>query len=132
MDETVLEELRRQLRMVRRQPFEIALGDRGAFGSRRHARVVWLGVEAGREPLGELAAAVESACRTAGLPPEERPFRAHLTLARAVERGGSELPELPPPPRLAPWPVEEFVLYESRLGRGPAVYAPIERFELRP
>jgi len=93
--------------------------------------VVWLGVEGGREALEQLAAAVESACRAAGLEPEERPFRAHLTLARAAERGGSELPDLPPPPSLPPWQVRELVLYESRLGRGPAIYSPIERFELR-
>jgi len=115
---------------VRQEPFDLRLRGTGTFGGRGHVRVVWLGVAEGGEPLRELAAKSESACRAAGLPPEERPFRAHLTLARATQRGGANLPPLPEPPELSGWRAEGFVLYESRLGKGPAVYAPIERFRL--
>lgn len=127
-----LADLRRELAGLRHEPFELALGERGTFGGTRHARVVWLGVAAGAEPLREIAHDVELRCRAAGLEPEERPFRAHLTLARAAARGGAALPDLPSPPRLASWAVGELVLYESRLGRGPAVYSPIERYALSP
>lgn len=92
--------------------------------------MVWLSVESGAEALGGLAEQVEQACRRAGLEPEERPFRAHLTLARAASRDGAALPDLPAPPALEPWPVGKFVLYESRLGKGPAVYVPLEEFAL--
>jgi RNA 2',3'-cyclic 3'-phosphodiesterase len=94
-------------------------------------RVIWLDVASGTDELKSLAADIENGCRAAGIPAEDRPFRAHLTLARAAGRSGSPLPDgLPDPPRLQPWRAEEFVLYESRLGRGPAIYAPIERFAL--
>ena len=80
--------------------------------------------------MGELAGQVEQACRRAGLEAEERPFRAHLTLARAAARNGGPLPEVPSPPELPAWAGASFVLYESRLGRGPAVYVPLEEFPL--
>ncbi len=133
VDEPVLRSLRGRLGEVRQGPFELALGERGTFGGDRRVRVVWIGVADGAGALTELARQVEAACRAAGLPAEERPFRAHLTLARAgAGPGGARLPELPPAPSLPAWRAEEFVLYESRLGRGPAVYAPIERFPLSP
>ena len=113
---------------MRLESFELQLGDVGVFGGRRRPRVVWIGLAAGAEPLGRLAALVEEACRRAGLPAEERPFRAHLTLARAADRLPSELPPPPPPPALPPWPVAAMTLYRSRLGRGPAVYEPLERY----
>jgi 2'-5' RNA ligase len=126
-----VEALRERLREVRAAAFDLALGERGTFGGVRHARVVWLGVVAGTVELTALAAEVEQACRAAGLEPEERPFRAHLTLARATaRRGGAALPDLPLPPELPGWRAEEFVLYESRLGHGPAVYTGIEAFPL--
>src|SRR5207244_3542780 len=68
--------------------------------------------------------------RAAGLEPEGRPFRGHVTLARARASRGNHLPELPPPPALAPWTATEFVLYESRLGRPGVLYIPLERFAL--
>lgn len=124
--------LRSALAGVRGEPFELSLGDVGTFGGRRRPRVVWLGLAGGIDRLRVLAGAAEQACRDAGLEPEDRPFRAHLTLARAADRFGSDLPDLPKPPPTKPWQVSSFVLYESRLGRGPAVYVPIEEFELSP
>lgn len=130
VEDTVLGRLRSELKSVRAEPFALALGGLGTFGGRR-PRVVWLSVESGAEQLGGLAEQVEQACWRASLEPEERPFRAHLTLARAASRDGAVLPELPPPPSLEPWLVGKFVLYESRLGRGPAVYVPLAEFALR-
>ena len=92
--------------------------------------VVWLDLASGREPAAALAAATEGACVAAGLEPERRPFRPHLTLARSRERFGSVLPDLPPAPDLEPWTATDMILYESRLGGGPPVYTPLERFPL--
>lgn len=129
VDEATLTALRTALREIRAEPFELRLGGLGSFGGRR-PRVIWIGLAAGSEPLGALAAGVEASCRTAGLQPEERPFRAHLTLARAT--GREPMPQLPEPPRLPAWTARSFRLYESRLGRGPAVYSVIEEFPLSP
>lgn len=128
----VLDAIRARLRGVRHQPFALGLDGLGTFGARRPS-VIWLGITTGLQPVAALAGAVEAECVAAGLAPEARPFRPHLTLARARERAGAPLPELPPPPELAPWIADQMVLYESRpTGKGPPVYVPIEVFGLKP
>jgi len=124
-----LERVKRELQGVRGAPFRLALDARGTFGARSAPRVIWLGVGDGRDACRELAGAVEAACLAAGLEPEVRGFRAHVTLARQKSEG-VRLPELPQLPPLAQWTVEEFVLYESRLHRQPR-YVALERYPLR-
>ena len=64
--------------------FTMRLGGIGAFPGFRRARVVWLGIAA--EPRLELLHHdVEVACEELGFAVEGRPFRPHLTLARASE-----------------------------------------------
>lgn len=64
----------------------------GAFPSPTRPRVVWAGVGAGADRLGDIARAVEDALEPLGFPREERAFRAHVTLARIKDRlpGGAE------------------------------------------
>jgi 2'-5' RNA ligase len=64
-----------------RAPFPIRLSGLGSFGG-RVPRVVWVGVEAGAEPLSGLAKDVEAAMAHLGFPKEKRGFSAHLTLGR--------------------------------------------------
>jgi 2'-5' RNA ligase len=111
--------------------FDLELGELGTFKRGRLVRVVWLQLRAGAEQARELAAQVEAECVRAGLAPEARPFQPHLTLARARPRDRSTLPALPRiPTELAPWRVEELVLYRSHLGRAGAVYEPLRRIRL--
>jgi len=110
--------------------FDMELGDGGAFGRGRAARVVWLGLRAGTEAAAALAAHVEEECVRAGLPGESRPYQAHLTLARARSRGGARLPELPAVARMEPWRADGLVLYSSRLARTGAIYEALRTLEL--
>jgi 2'-5' RNA ligase len=110
--------------------FDMELGDLGTFGRGRAARVVWLGLRAGAERAAALAAQVEEECLRAGLPPESRPYQAHLTLARARPREGARLPELPAMPRVEPWRADRLVLYSSRLTRTGAVYEAMRTLDL--
>lgn len=66
------------------KPFELALDGTGFFPPRNlaRARVLWLGVLDPTGSLGQLQAALETACADQGFAREERPFSPHLTLAR--------------------------------------------------
>ena len=80
--------------------------------------------------LDGVAAAVEAALAAAGVAPEERAFRGHLTVARA--RGRASLPrEVAGAALVARWVVDEVTLVESTLGgsRG-SRYTILERVPL--
>jgi 2'-5' RNA ligase len=111
-------------------PFTLTLGAAHAFPNPRRARVV--AVELGPpEPLAALAAAVERGAVAAGFEPEERPFRAHLTLGRLRDaRAGRSLGLEDAPPLDAACPVSEVVLFRSHLGQGGSRYEPLARMPL--
>lgn len=105
-------------------PFMATIADCGAFGG-RDPRVLWAGVEAVPE-LDALYRANERAARAAGLEPDPRDFRPHVTLARmrgarhsAVARFLAETGGL----RLEPFLVTRFVLLSARPGSGGGPYA---------
>jgi 2'-5' RNA ligase len=123
-----LEALAGSLRALRFEPFTMSLGDLGTFGRGTAVRVTWLALAAGGDQLRRLAAEVEARCSAHGFEPETRPYNPHLTLARARQRRGGRLPELPPPPELPGWTVAGFRLYRSRLGPGGASYSVLEEF----
>jgi len=66
-------------------PFEFEIAEVGSFPPERPARVVWVGVGHGRSALLELQKALDQALEEIGYPREERPFSAHLTLARVSQ-----------------------------------------------
>jgi len=105
-------------------PFEVMIREVGAFGG-REPRSVHAGVEPS-EDLDLLQRAVERACRSAGLPPEPRAFKPHVTLARLrgtkpdlVARFLGSRGSL----AIGPITVDRFVLFSSRprVGGGPYV-----------
>lgn len=107
-------------------PFPIRIGGGGAFPGPARPRVLWLGVTAGAEQLAALAADLAAALAAAGWPPEERPFRAHLTLARAdgVRAGPATARALITEAErfVGQWVADRIVLFESHTGGGPARY----------
>lgn len=109
---------------------EVALGEVGTFRRGRLVRVVWLGVRTGDEAMRALAQRVEAECRAAGLEPESRAFKPHLTLARARARDGAPMPGLPELPELEPWRAKELILYSSHLQRAGAVHEPLRTLGL--
>jgi 2'-5' RNA ligase len=62
-------------------PFEIGVGELGAFPSVRRPRVIWVGVEA-PTALESLQRGIEAETARLGYAREERPFQPHLTLGR--------------------------------------------------
>lgn len=69
------------LSMIARPGFELQVSGCGIFAQRRGPEAVWIGVTS-TPPLTELQAAVERATVRAGLAPEEKRFRPHITLAK--------------------------------------------------
>jgi 2'-5' RNA ligase len=110
--------------------FDVGLGEMGAFPRPRSATVIWLAVSKGHGRLEELAAEAEEAAQAAGCAPEERPFRAHLTLSRVrppedVSRLVDEFPGAD-----IGWRVRSIVVYKTHPGRGGVRYEPLETFPL--
>jgi 2'-5' RNA ligase len=63
-------------------PFELSMSGLGAFPNARNARVVWAGIEDGRDELAALASAVDVGLVKLGYPKEERDFKSHITIGR--------------------------------------------------
>ena len=111
-------------------PFSFRVGGVGGFPKTRKAMVAWAALENDGGGAAQLAEAVEEAVAAAGFGAEERPFQGHLTLARIRPPGDLRRAASLPPARI-PVRAAEVVLYRSRIGSGPAVYEPLERFLLR-
>jgi len=71
-------------------PFALRLTGVGCFPNARRPRVVWVGLGGEEAKLTALAAALEAALRPLGWPPEDRPFRAHLTLGRVKDEQAAQ------------------------------------------
>ena len=83
---------------------------------------------AGLEPL---AAGVVAATADLGEEPEDRPFRAHITLARATRRAQVDLRPLAGGPFEADWPVDSVCLVQSHLSPKGARYETVAEFTRR-
>lgn len=124
IDNGVAREFADGLAAIDCDPFELRLAGLGTFGG-NDPRVIWVGVEPS-PGLDVLARANERAARGAGLPPEGRNFKPHVTLARL------NYPRIEPLARLLqrfgafrtdPFLVTRFVLFSSKpmVGGGPYV-----------
>lgn len=69
-------------------PFDLTLAGAGAFPRGGAPRVLWVGVSAGREALVAAEREVSSRLARLGIPPEERAYSPHLTLARVRDAAG--------------------------------------------
>ncbi|HDH07001.1 MAG TPA: RNA 2',3'-cyclic phosphodiesterase [Thermoproteales archaeon] len=67
-------------------PFKIMLRGIGAFPRLSRPNVIWVGVEEGAEQLRDLASKINAALRKLRLPPPDKPFSPHITIARVKRR----------------------------------------------
>lgn len=119
---------------VRAERFELTIGSPGMFSRRGRPAALWAGVEHS-EPLHALHAAIGDALAAAGVAPEQRPYRPHVTLARLTPRA-SRATVKAFLARAAPEPVtfrvDEFVLFASETTASGPVYTPRARYALGP
>ena len=116
------------------RPFDISFGGLGVFPPRGPVKVLWLGVTDPTGGLAACAAACDEALEPLGLPREERPFSAHLTLARCRNpRLSDEVRKfLRDPPPLDPQTqrVTGLTFYQSTLTDDGPVYEAISDVSL--
>jgi 2'-5' RNA ligase len=122
--ETQAEDLDAELATIAGEPLTLNLEGVGAFGEGDAIEAIWAGV-AENPGLRRLAARCESAARRAGLKPDRRAWKPHVTLAYLNR---------PDPGRVAAWiqghnllksppfRVSGFGLYSSWMGGEAAVY----------
>jgi len=108
-------------------PFAARLGSPGAFPDARRARVLWLGLSEGAEPLVALAQGLSRALEARGFESAGRPFSPHLTIGRAREGGAdwsARLADVEPGLLGAPpaFTVDRLRVVQSTLARGGSIY----------
>ena len=120
------------LAVLRHDSFSIGLSGIDHFGDGRKVRALWTGV-VDPEPVTRLQAKVERAVQLAGLNPESRKFKPHITLARFKKAPGTAFAEYLQRNalfRCEPFTVNEIVLYSSLLTRDGALYRPEAHYPL--
>lgn len=81
VDGGVFEDIREGLSEIKADSFTMQLKGMGYFPPRKKPKVLWVGIDK-NEKLTILRNRVEAAVVKAGLPPEQRKFSPHITLAR--------------------------------------------------
>lgn len=73
----------------RYSPFEIRVGNLGAFPNQHRPRVIWVGIQA-PTALSNLYQGIENEAQRLGYAPEDRPFSPHLTLGRVAHNAAPQ------------------------------------------
>ncbi|HEX2979649.1 MAG TPA: RNA 2',3'-cyclic phosphodiesterase [Anaerolineaceae bacterium] len=127
-----------QAEAVHHRCFELSIGGLGAFPTLRRPRVIWVGVQAPNNLLA-LQRSIEAETVRLGYLAEDRPFSAHLTLARIshnatpeeVRKTGDALVTYKVG-FLGTVHVERIRLFRSDLKPGGAIYTPLYSAPLMP
>jgi 2'-5' RNA ligase len=127
-----LEELKAALRgLTERQPLPIDVRELGFFPNARSPRVFWAGVQA-PPALAELARDTDRTLSRLGLPPENRPFSPHLTLARIKEpvplNGLQQAIANLASVEFGAFTADRFYLYQSTLTPSGSLYTQLSEF----
>jgi 2'-5' RNA ligase len=109
---------------------QLQLAGLGQFPPRGAPRVLWAGVGGDVDALAGVAVRIDAAAVAAGVPPEDRPFHAHVTLGRARSpRGGARLSaalrEQGRELGAAPFAAPAVTLYGSELRSEGALHTPL-------
>lgn len=113
--------------------FNLSIRGTGVFPNERRPRVLWIGLHEDTDHLSALHKRLEGSLDSRGYPRESRPFSPHLTVGRVK---GSRVPSsaletfLREEIMSEPFPVEELIVYKSKLTpRGP-LYSDLARIKL--
>lgn len=132
----LIDALQQSLASIQWRSFMLQVGAGGFFPSKGTPRVLWAGLAQGAKECGVLAKQVEEALVPQGFVPEDRPFRAHLTLAR-IKKSFRDDPWIEALKRMKELSreaihMDRFELIKSELTpRGP-VYSTLAEFPAQP
>jgi 2'-5' RNA ligase len=125
IDEGTADDVHDALLGVRAPAFDLVIAGVDHFSSGPEVRVLWAGIA--RNPaLDQLQRTVDSALRRIGLPPEERRWKPHVTLARMTP--GTSIPRVQAFLagnalfRAGPFAVRAFSLFSSHRRADAAIY----------
>jgi 2'-5' RNA ligase len=128
--ERIISALRDPLPMA---PFVAAFDGVGVFPKKGPPRVVWVGMSEGHDAAIRAEAVVSERLAALGIPPEDRPYSPHLTLARVRDAAGLRAPALVEGVRadLGETRVDAITLFQSKLSPQGPTYVVLERVPLR-
>jgi 2'-5' RNA ligase len=113
-----------------RQRFGATLGGFGAFPSAKRARVLWIAMLQGAEPMRLLAQELETALEKHGFEAADEGFEPHLTVGRVRAPGDWTARLLDAPTVEARFQVDRLQLVKSDLGPGGSRYETLEEAKL--
>lgn len=115
-------------------PFDIVVGGLGGFPNLHKPRVLFYEVTMGARELVALAGAIDTALfEQLGIPKEDRPFKAHATVARVKSAIAPDLAARlakAPPVERGSQKIEKVTLMESELRPQGALYRPVKSIAL--
>lgn len=115
-------------------PFEMSVASLGAFPKMNYPRVIWMGIDKGKEELKRIAFSIEENLAKIGFDREKREFSPHLTLGRVKSSKGREglveaFTKLKAS-NLGSIRVNRISIMESKLRPGGPIYAALEEIAL--
>ena len=118
-----------------RKPFELSCEGLGAFPNVRRPRVLWAGLKGDLAEAEGLQRELAAATTQFGDPPEDRPFKPHLTLARLKDPTRGEIADLEHVIARgfgidSNWRAEEVLSMQSHLSPNGSTYETVGKFKL--
>lgn len=105
-------------------PFELGIGEIGAFSSLASARVVWVGAYDESGTIHKIYNKIENGVKMLGFPGEKRVYNPHITIGRSKKQAVSISDEAVEGFKCKfSLPVNQVVLYKSELKRSGAEYS---------
>jgi 2''-5'' RNA ligase len=133
VDGAAAEDIHEALLRISAPAFDLVGGGVGCFEQSGKVHTLWAGVE--KQPLlGHLRDKIESALVRAGVEPDHRKFKAHITLARSRSGIGARLGDyLQRHGRFVtpPFTVDHFTLFRSHLSSDRAYYEILAEYALK-
>lgn len=129
-DEEKVEKLKSLLQVFQwSEPFKVSVRNFGAFPSMEEGRVLWMGLEKGKEQIEELALKLRRQLDDLDISYDPKPFVPHITLARLRSpKNLSRLSENGKMKQEVSFLADEMILYDSEKEKHP--YAIIEKIPL--